>query len=228
MSGKIKTQRTANPGTDASRRASVPLWIAVAALLVTGFFGGCAGPRLEPVTGPPTAEIVAAEAGLRLTILPNAWSGYPADLSSYFTPIAVRIENQRSEDVQVRYEDFVAVDNDRIQYRALPPNEVAQAVTSGSWPWYPYREPFLYPYYPFYPYGFYGPYYPSGWYSRSAQDIFTLALHEGRILPGATIQGVLYLQLATGHGTSLTFTWTPPGPDGKPLATLSAQLRIVR
>jgi hypothetical protein len=213
---------------DARRQTSVSRRIAVAALLVTGFFGGCAGPRLEPITGPPTAEVVVAQAGLRLTILPNSWSGFPTDLSAYFTPIAVRIENQRSEDAQVRYADFVAVDDGHIQYRALPPVEVAQVVTSGPWPWYPYREAFLYPYYPFYPYGYAGPFYPYGWSPRSAQDIFTLALREGRILPGATIQGFLYLQLATVHGTSLTFTWTPPGPDGTSLATLSTQLRIVR
>ena len=212
-------------------------------LVMVSYLAGCAGPRLEPMTGPSTSEIVVAGDGVRLTILPSAWPGFPADLSTYFTPLALRIENQRSDEVQVRYEDFVALDNDRIQYRAVPPTEVARVMTGsnwhdlrpgkspsslvagGPWPWYPYRDPFFYPYYP---YGYYGPYYPYGWPPRTAQDIFTLALHEGRILPGATIQGFLYLQLATSRGASLTLSWTARRPDGNPLATLTTQLRIVR
>ena len=55
-----------------------------------------------------------------------------------------------------------------------------------------------------------------------------LGLREGAILPGASIQGFLYLQLATAHGEHLTLFWTVRGPDGNPLTTLSTQFRIVR
>jgi hypothetical protein len=214
-----------------------------AAILAVGFLTGCAGPRLEPMAGASGSETTLAEAGIRLTIYPNAWSGFPADLSRYFTPLAIRIENQRSEEIQVRYEDFVALDGDRIQYRALPPTEVARVMigsrryqpqpgqappfllAGGPWPWYPYQDPFFYPYHP---YGYFNPYSPYAWPPRTGVDILTLALREGRILPGASIQGFVYLQFATARGDSLALSWTARRSDGISLATLNAQFRIVR
>jgi hypothetical protein len=242
---KIKSPQFARRTETASTRSRRGYRI-VTAILAMGFLAGCAGPRLEPMEGPSASETTLAEAGIRLTIYPNAWSGFPADLSRYFTPLAVRIENQRSEEIQVRYEDFIALDGDRIQYRALPPTEVARVLTGshrhqpqpgqappfllagGPWPWYPYQDPFFYPYYPYYPYGYLNPYYPYAWPPRTGADILTLALREGRILPRASIQGFLYLQLATARGNSLALSWTARSSDGIPLTTLNAQFRIVR
>jgi hypothetical protein len=91
-----------------------------------------------------------------------------------------------------------------------------------SWaPWYPY-------YSPYYPYPYYDPYYPYAWPRATGYDILTLGLREGRVLPGARVQGFLFLQQATQKGTLLTLSWTPVTADGKPLATLSTQFRIVR
>ena len=239
---KIKSPQFARRTGTASTRSRRGRRI-VTAILAMGFIAGCAGPRLESMAGPSASETTLAEAGIRLTIYPNAWSGFPADLSRYFTPLAVRIENQRSEEVQVRYEDFVALDEDRTQYRALPPTEVVRVMTGsrryqpqpgqapafllagGPWPWYPYHDPFFYPYYP---YGYFNPYFPYAWPPRMGADILRLALREGRILPGATIQGFVYLQLATARGNSLALSWTARGPDGTPLTTLNSEFRIVR
>jgi hypothetical protein len=90
-----------------------------------------AGPRLEPVAAPMQPGVTLAEAGVRLTLLPNTWSAYPGDLSRYYTPLEIQIENLLAEEVQVRYEDFLALDDSNHQYRAVPPGEVARAM-SGS------------------------------------------------------------------------------------------------
>ncbi len=226
----------------AGQQATSPVWqIAAAAIVAMALLSGCAGPRLEPVAGPLASETPGRETGIHLTILSASWPGYPPDLSRYFTPIGIRIENQRTQDVQVRYEDFVALDDDRNQFRPVLPSEVARALTGtrrferepgnapqgllAGGPWYPYRDPFFPPYSP---YWLYGPYYPYGWPQRTAQDILTLALREGSILPGASIQGFLYLQLATSRGNSLVLSWTPRDADGKPLEALSATFRIIR
>jgi hypothetical protein len=97
-------------------------------------------------------------------------------------------------------------------------------------PWYPYRPRYWGPYYgPYGPWWYSDPYsYPYGWPRPSAQNVLTLALRDGRLLPGASIQGFLYLQRVTTQANLLTVSWTPRLASGTPLATLSAQFRIVR
>jgi hypothetical protein len=221
------------------------------ALLILLALTACAGPRLEVATAPSRPSVTLTDAGVELTILPNTWSGYPGDLGRYYTPVEVRIRNDRPEEIQIRYGDFLAVDEGRNQYRAVPPLEVARAlfgVRSGhprshdamrprgaallAWhgPWWPYSS---WPYRPWHPWG---PYYPDPFYydypylayRPTGYDILTLGLREGRLLPGARVQGFLYFQLATRKAGLLTLTWTPVSPDGKPLATLSSQFRIIR
>jgi hypothetical protein len=193
------------------------------------------------------------DAGIQLTILPNTWSGYPSDLGRHYTPVEIRIENDRTEEIQVRYGDFLAVDEARNQYHAVPPAEVARALFGARWPygdlpgssvrrmpppplllawpgpWWPYSPwPYRYPYYgPFYPDPFFYDY-PYWWSRPTGYDILTLALREGRVLSGARVQGFLYFQLATQKSSLLTLTWTPVSANGKPLTTFSSQFRIVR
>jgi hypothetical protein len=218
----------------------------------------CAAPRLEVAATPSAPSVTLEEAGVRLVILPNTWRGSPTDLGKYYTPVEVRIENDRNDEIQVHYGDFLAVDETQNQYRAVAPSEVARALFGGrsplptlpavaagwagdrspvrtvggpwwpsarwpywSWrPWYPYYYPYNYPYY--------YPYYPYGWPPAGGFDILALGLREGRILPGARVQGFLYLQLATRTGDRLTLSWMPVTADGTPLPTLSTQFLIVR
>jgi len=223
----------------------------------------CAGPRLEVAAAPSAPSVALADAGVRLVILPNTWRGTPTDLGKYYTPVEVRIENDRTDEIQIRFGDFLAVDEAQNQYRAVAPSEVARALfgrgrplsapraavagrtgsrppvqaAGGPWwpyPFWPYRpwrplSPYYYPYfYPYYPYPYSFPYYPYGWAPASSYDLLTLGLREGRVLPGARVQGFLYLQQATQKANLLTLSWTPVTADGIPLATLSTQLRIVR
>lgn len=206
--------------------------------------GACAvGPRLEPATAPGEPGVTLAEGDIRWTVLPNTWSAYPSDLARFFTPIQVKIENARNDELEIRYEDFVALDDTNQQYRAVPPGEVARAVSGASGPPGPARAPapvllagsWYRPYWPRY----WGPYYSPWWYADpysspyawprpSAQDVLTLALREGRLLAGASVEGFLFLQHATGRGAFLTLFWTPRLATGAPVAARSARFRIVR
>lgn len=222
-------------------------------LLTSLALTACAGPRLEVAAGPSRPSVTLTDASIQLTILPNTWSGHPSDLSRYYTPVEIRIQNDRTDEIQVRYGDFLAVDEARNQYRAVPPGEVARALLGArhgdlrnrdgmrspgpplfAWhgPWWPYSS---WPYRPWYPFGPY--HYPPDPFSydypyRSSRatgyDILTLGLREGRVLPGARVQGFLYFQQATQQGNLLTLIWTPASADGKPLATFSSQFRIIR
>ncbi len=216
--------------------------LAMAALLPALLLSACAGPRLEVAAAPAEPSVTLSEAEVRLTILPHAWHGYPSDLTRYYTPVQVLIENDRPDEIQVRYQDFVALDDARNQYRAVGPAEVAQALygsrglleprlyaLSDPW-WYPlpYGRPYDFPFYsPFYPYPYF-PDYPYGFYRSRAYDILTLGLREGPVLPGARVSGFVYFQLATQTAQALSLTWTPLDASGKPLATFRAEFRVVR
>lgn len=69
-----------------SHRASLPLLLTLLAL------SGCAGPHLEVAGAPTRPRVSLAEADIQLTILPNAWNGYPSDLTRQYTPVQVQIE----------------------------------------------------------------------------------------------------------------------------------------
>lgn len=215
----------------------------------------CAGPRLEVAAAPAQPSVTLANADIQLTILPNTWSGYPSDLPRYYTPVQIEIQNDRSEDILLRYGDFLAVDEASNQYRAVPAAEVAQALFgrrlpsgnpawgsagrsptpapllawNGPWwpgPYWPYRS-----WYPYSPYYYPDPFfyeYPYRWPRARAYDILTLGIREGRIVAGARVEGFLYFQQATQKGNLLSLSWTPVSADGKALATLSSQFRIVR
>jgi hypothetical protein len=229
-------------------------WPKLGGLLALLTLCGCVGPRLEIASEPSQPSVTLTDVEIQMTILPNTWNGYPSDLSSYYTPMEIRIQNDRTEEIQVRYSDFTAMDDARNQYQAVAPTEVARALFGARWPtsdlpasgwqmapphypllagpgpWWPYGWPYRpgFPYYsPFYADPFY-PDYPYRWNRSTGYDILTMGLREGRLLPGARVEGFLYFQLATQRGTLLTFTWTPVSSDGKPLATLSTQFRIVR
>jgi hypothetical protein len=198
------------------------------------------------VAAPSEPSIALADAGIRLTVFPNTWSAYPLELPRYYTPVEVTIENTRADDVQIRYEDFAVLDDENRQYRAVPPAEVARAIFGGFapsgpdrrprpvllvGPWYPYRPWYWGPYYgPSYgPWWYSDPYsYPYAWPRPIAQDVLTLGLREGQLLPGANVQGFVYFQQATARGSVLTVSWTPRLAAGTPLPTLSAQFRILR
>ena len=215
----------------------------------------CAGPRLETSGGPSEKSVTLTDAGIQLTILPNAWTGYPSDLGHYYTPVELRIQNDRNDEIQVRFGDFLAVDEAHNQYRVVPPSEVVRALLGAqgppedpygrvarwmrarssllawpgtcwpypSWPrrfWHPFSEPY-------YPDPF-SPDYPYRLARSTGYDILTLALREGRVLPGTRVQGFLYFQQATRQGSFLTLTWTPTSAEGKALTTFTSQFRIIR
>ena len=206
--------------------------------------GACAaGPRLESVTAPAEPAVILTDGEIRLTVLPNTWSAYPSDLARYFTPVQVKIENARRDALQIRYEDFVALDDVNQQYRAVPPGEVARAVSGALGPSGPagapsqvlLAGPWYYPYRPRYWSPFYGPswyadpyYYPYAWPRPTVQDVLTLGLREGGLLAGASMEGFVFLQHATARGAYLTISWTPRLSSGETLPALSARFRIVR
>jgi hypothetical protein len=220
------------------------IWLLVALLLAS-----CAtGPHLRLAGEPGRRSVSTTQEGVQLTLVPDAWTGYPASLSQRYLPVQARIGNGRQDEILVRFDDFLATDQAGNQYRAVPPSEVAQALFgalpaapvqswalaeaplyASAWPWGPYRG-YWYP-------PFYGPGYPwmDPWwdypYTRprtTPYDILSFGLREGRVLPGASVEGFLYLQALRPDARLLTLLWTPILPAGQPVTTFRAEFQVVR
>ena len=66
-----------------------------ALLIATLALTACAGPRLETSGGPSEKSVTLTDARIQLTILPNAWTGYPSDLDHYYTPVELTEKDVR-------------------------------------------------------------------------------------------------------------------------------------
>ncbi len=207
-------------------------------LLATLLLASCAtGPRLQLAGEPERQGASLAQEGIQVTLVPDAWRGYPASLSQDYVPLRVGIQNGRQDEILVRFGDFLAVDQAGNQYRAVPPSEVARALFgslpaplyASAWPWWPYPGSWRHPYFgtgypwldPWWGYPYASP-------RPVPYDVLTLGLREGRVLPGASVDGFLYLQPLRPDAGSLTLLWTPVLPAGQPITTFRAQFQVVR
>ena len=186
---------------------------------------GCASKNLVPISDSGVAypEVLRASKTLgEVTVVVNSspWQGSPENLGRYITPIYVEIQNNSPSSLDLRYDDFVLIDQNRTQFNPLAPQIVADTLKTvsegyfgygpnyptvsiglgfgyfsggpfyGGWPYY---GPF---YSPFYIYGNYPlGYYPPGYYSPpSVGNVFTKALIPGQVNPNAKLQGYIYFQ----------------------------------
>jgi hypothetical protein len=222
--------------------------------VLAGLLAACAaGPQLRVAGDPAPPSVSLSQEGVGLTLVPGAWNGVPGWLPRHYQPIQVLIENTREDEILVRLDDFAATDQTGTQYRAVPPAEVAQALFGASGAgappsaavagttlyasaWWPYRHrhwsyyhgPFFGPYFPYS--GPYGPWwdYPYGGPRYTPEDILRLGLREGRVLPGARVDGFLYLQLLRPEASLVSLLWTPVLADGRPLSPFRAAFRVAR
>jgi hypothetical protein len=186
---------------------------------------GCASRTLVPVldNGIAYPELLRASKTLGdVTVVVNSspWQGTPDYLGRYITPIYVEIQNNGPSSLNISYDDFAMIDQNRAQYNPLTPQIVAdilKTVSEGSFaygPNYPTVSiglgfgyfsggpfyggtPFYGPYYsPFFIYGDYPiGYYPPAYYSPpSVGNVYTKALIPGQVNPNAKLQGYIYFQ----------------------------------
>jgi hypothetical protein len=127
--------------------------IALAAA-VAGIAGCAHAPPFHPV--PPAQAIpgdprvgTAEAAGVRMSVRPDEWNGWPDDLEDYLTPMAVAIENHSGRALRVRPEMFGLTTSSGYRYEALQPRDVAALARQWGWgarfygyySWYPYARP---------------------------------------------------------------------------------------
>ncbi|MGB7293622.1 MAG: hypothetical protein WBD99_15745 [Thermodesulfobacteriota bacterium] len=186
---------------------------------------GCASRSLVPISDSGIAypELLRASKTLgEVTVVVNSspWQGSPDYLERYITPIYVEIQNNGRNPLNLSYNDFVLIDQNRTQFNPLTPQIVADTLKTVSESYFAYGPnyptvsiglgfgyfsggPFYggWPYYgpfysPFYIYGNYPlGYYPPAYYSPpTVGNVFTKALIPGQVNPNAKLQGYIYFQ----------------------------------
>lgn len=166
---------------------------------------------------------------IKITAMGMEWKYSPYYLEDYYTPIYVIVRNETEKEVDLKYEDFMLLDDKGNQFRVIRPEQVKDSVPRWEdynpywdmprpyyywdygW-WRPYRYTpwsYTYPYnmylppYPYY-YNYNYPYsYPYDMYDLTS-DVIPQALNEGKILPKAQVRGFLYFQKATEYGNDIT------------------------
>jgi hypothetical protein len=117
----------------------------------------------------------------------------------------VQIENLGGREVALDVNSFILLDQDNRQYNALSPEKVKEMVAKDTYYLLPY------PYVGFYyledyekssfqnTFGSNLPYY----YDLYPQDIFTRALTEGTVIPGAKAAGLVYFRFEMANAKSV-------------------------
>lgn len=215
-------------------------------LLITGvgllLTSSCAVPQIRPIDGLPGGAAVSQDT-LRFTALPAPWPGYDQELYRFSIPIQVLIENNRAEEIEVRYADFLLLDEGRNQYRVLSPDEVSRSLLGRAptelllacpgplffrGPSF-FRDPFFFFRASFFDDPFCCPsFYPSPRYV--VQDLARYAIREGRVIPQGKGSGFLFFQRIPVPTTRRVFDlqWTPFDPQKREtIATLSIKVEVL-
>lgn len=74
-------------------------------------------------------QVAFAEAGGVKVWAEFQWSGDPANLPDYVTPVLVTIENTSGRTVRLAYQDFTILGSTGLRYAALPPFGIAPGVS---------------------------------------------------------------------------------------------------
>lgn len=211
------------------------LLIAGVGLLMTS---GCAVPQIRPIDSLPGGAAAVSQDALRFTALPAPWPGYDQELYRFSIPVQVLIENNSAEEIEVRYADFLLLDEGRNQYRAFSPDEVSRSLPGRAptelllacpGPLF-FRHPFFFFRGSFFDDPFCCPsFYPSPRYV--VQDLARYAIREGRVIPQGKGSGFLFFQRTPVTTTRRVFDlqWTPFDPQKREtIATLSIKVEVLR
>lgn len=178
----------------------------------------CAGAQLEPAPEAyeiPGVGLGAADrvADVRVEARVDAWVGRPRQLAEEVTPVLVRLENESSRELRVRFDDFSLADDAGRSYGALPPFEIdaesAEPIRGYTPSLLGFRvAPYLEPHFPHarvhsgfrHDPDYYGTLQPR---LRDRQlptrDMLAHALPEGVVDPGGAISGFVYFEKIDGR-----------------------------
>ena len=183
---------------------------------------------------------MAEVAGIRVSAAGDAWRGEPSSLEAEVTPVLVRIENNSSHQMVIRYQLF-EFENVQRNYEAIPPYDTeATTVQAVAVPAYTLRSfavaPYLSRYYsrmrawatPFR----YDPAWYSGRYTVWQQvqmptgDMLRMALPEGVLDPGGVAEGFVYFERITENHPQVSLNMDLMTPVGQNFGTIRIPFQV--
>ncbi|MHB8484074.1 MAG: hypothetical protein ACYDBV_15365 [Nitrospiria bacterium] len=136
--------------------------------------------------------------GAGISVQTQEWHFSPGDLEDYYTPFLLLIKNETANKIEFSQKSLNLLDGRGNQFQPVLPVEVERTFINRGYPFASSAQIGIgsggyssfgfglnFPLYP--P----PPVYPS---SPPVSDISLLALHEGEILPGATVRGFVYFR----------------------------------
>jgi hypothetical protein len=196
--------------------------VAITVLWFSAFVAGCA--NLKPAPQARTvrnneAAAFSEVAGIRVAVVPNRWSGSPADLAERMTIFRVEIENGSDQPLRIRYREFNLVGPRSSSSTAIPPYRIEGTVV----------KPIFLPQTYVYPRGFqFAPHYRTGMEDTSrprhpwdydeytprynlwaaplpTEDMLAKGIPEGVLEPQGRISGYLYFERLPENLDRITF-----------------------
>ena len=177
---------------------------------------GCAGPNIAPAKNAHQLQgvdnaAIASGGGVQVIAQTSKWPG-DTDITGHVTPMRIKLSNNTSAPVLIRYEDFKLVAKDGTTYVAIPPRQIQGVVRKQEvgpvTPMFTYSGFMVAPYYGYaypavpvydgpFPYdsAYYDTYYR---YWRTVPlptpEMLSRALPDGVLESGGRIDGYLYFQ----------------------------------
>lgn len=187
-------------------------------LLGLVLFAGCAvrvvpDPRAVGTIDPKDNSLAIASNDLRITVKVDEPEFISYKVNDTISTFYVQIENLGSREVSFDANGFILLDQDNRQVNALTPEKVKEMISRDTYYLLPY------PYVGFYyledyekssfqnTYGTKLPYY----YDLYPQDIFTRALTQGSIIPGAKASGLVYFRFEMASAKNVKLLVYPKG-----------------
>lgn len=212
-------------------------YVAPLALLI-GVTACAPRPTLEPAPGAlpapgPEGGATATVAGVALSAWPEQWRGDPSGLPEHATPLLVRIENEGTSEILIRFEHFELRDPAGSDFDAIPPFELDETVVEPATitPRYPVNgfrvAPHLRGLYPRLspfdrPFALNRAYWArhrTAWVEVDlpTADMVQMALPEGVLEPGGVITGFVYFERVTDDPARLSLGFRLLTPDDEVL-----------
>jgi hypothetical protein len=195
----------------------------IAAVGFCALLAGCAA-NLKPA---PQARTIrdnqpaafSEVAGIRVMVMPNQWSGNPADLSDRVTLFQLEIENGSDQPLRIRYREFKLVGPESFTTTAIPPYKIEGTVVKPVFlpQTYVYPHGFeLAPHYrtriedtsrPRHPWDYdeYTPRYNLWAFPLPTEDMLAKGIPEGVLEPDGRISGFLYFEKLPENLDQITF-----------------------
>ena len=133
---------------------------------------------------------------MAITVRSSDTELYSYNLEGTVAAFYVTVDNKGTQESNIDKDSFLLIDNDKRQYFPLTPEKVKEIISRDSYYLIPYPYVGFYYLEDYERSTYYSTFYSEvPYYELYPQDIFTRALPEGSVIPGAKVSGLVYFRI---------------------------------